>query len=112
MPHGRHIYIKSYNMAKSTICVYPQSDHTLPHWKFVFRCCAKYPSINIPDQDTDDQYSNNSPSNIFHIYHLISLCTTHRRIQFINQNNFRMCKKDSDSGKSTNIYTRKELVMM
>ena len=95
MPHGRHIYIKSYNMAKSTICVYPQSDHTLPHWKFVFRCCAKYPSINIPDQDTDDQYSNNSPSNIFHIYHLILRCTTHGRLLLNDKNNCSKCKHNS-----------------
>ena len=24
MPHGRHIYVKAYNMAKTTICVYSQ----------------------------------------------------------------------------------------
>ena len=30
MPHGRHIYAKSYDMEKATICVYPQSNHALP----------------------------------------------------------------------------------
>ena len=31
MPHGRHIYAKSYDMAKATMCAYSQSDHALPH---------------------------------------------------------------------------------
>ena len=76
MPHGRHIYVKASDMAKATICLYPHSDHALPHWKCVFRCCAKFPSINIPEQDTDDQYSNNILSIRFHVYHLIARCTT------------------------------------
>ena len=33
MPHGNHIYAKAYDMAKSTMCEYSQSDHALPHWK-------------------------------------------------------------------------------
>ena len=49
MPHGRHIYSKVFDMAKSTICAYPQYDHTLQHWKCVLRCCADCPCINIPD---------------------------------------------------------------
>ena len=62
MPHGSHIYAKAYDMSRTTICAYPQSDHELPHWKCVMQCCAKYPSINIPDQETDDQYSNSRKS--------------------------------------------------
>ena len=62
------------------MCEYPQSDHTLPHWKGVMRCCAKYPSITLPDQETDDQYSDTSPSIRFHIYHIIARCTKNRRI--------------------------------
>ena len=61
MPHGRHIYIKASDMEKVTICTYPRSDHALPHCKCVIRCFAKYPSINLADQETDDQYSDTSP---------------------------------------------------
>ena len=35
MPHGRHIYAKASDMAKATMCAYPQPDHALPHWKCV-----------------------------------------------------------------------------
>ena len=51
MPHGNHIYAKAYDMEKATMCVYPQSEHVLPQWKCVLRCCAKFPSINIPDKE-------------------------------------------------------------
>ena len=36
MPHGRHIYANAYDMAKSKICAYSQSDHASPHWKYAF----------------------------------------------------------------------------
>ena len=50
MTHGRHIYAKASDMAKAKMWTYPQSDHVLPHWKCVLRCCADCPYINIPDQ--------------------------------------------------------------
>ena len=80
MPHESHIYAKSSDMAKAKMCAYPKSDHALPHWKFVLRCFAKCPRINIPDQETYDQYYNLSPSIRFHIYQLIVRCTTHGRL--------------------------------
>ena len=80
MPHGRHIYANAYDTAKETMCAYSKSDHALPHWKCVLRFCAKYPSINLPDQETDDKHPNPSPSIRFHIYHLIARCTKHGRL--------------------------------
>ena len=71
MPHGRHIYAKAYDMENSTMCAYPQSDHALPHWKCFMRCCDKFPRVNHPDRETDDKYSDNSPSIHFPIYYLI-----------------------------------------
>ena len=62
MPHGRHIYAKASDMEKATMCAYQQSDNELTHWKYVFRCCAKFPCFNIPDNETYDKYSNTSPS--------------------------------------------------
>ena len=62
MPHGRHIYSKAFGMAKAAICAYPQSDHALPHWKCVFRCCAKFPCINIPYKEIYNQYLDTTPS--------------------------------------------------
>ena len=50
MSHGRHIYAKASDMENATMCTYPQSDHALPHWKFVLRCCADCTYININDQ--------------------------------------------------------------
>ena len=56
MPHGHHIYAKASDMEKSTMCTYPQSDHALPHWKCVLRCSAKFPCINLPDQETNKKH--------------------------------------------------------
>ena len=80
MPHERHIYAKAYDMAKAKMRANPQSDHALPHWKCVLRCCAECPSINLTEQETDDKHTNPSPSINFQIYHLISRCTKHGRL--------------------------------
>ena len=111
MPHERYVYAKSYYMEKATMCAYLHSDHLLPHWKFVLQCCAKCPSINLPDQETDDQYPDTSPSIIFHIYHLISRYTKYGRLPLIDKKRCLQCQQNPASGKSTKIFTRKELVM-
>ena len=82
MPHMRHIYSKAYDMSKEKMCAYPQSDHALPHWKCVMQCCAKCPSVNLLDQETDDQYTDNIPSIHFKICNIIAHCTTHGRLPF------------------------------
>ena len=51
MPHGSHIYAKASDIANATMCTYPQSEHALPNWKFVLRCCADCPCINITNQE-------------------------------------------------------------
>ena len=101
MPHGSHIYARAYDMAKAKMYAYPQSYHALPHWKCVMRCCANCPYANFPDQETDDQYSDISPSIRFHIYHLIANCTTHGRIPLTDRGNCCECKQDYVSEKST-----------
>ena len=100
MPHGRRIYAKAYYMEKSTMCAYSQSDHVLPHWKCVLQFCAKPPIINLPYQETDDQYPDTSPSTRFHIYHMIASCTKHVRLPLTNKTICRKC------------HAIKELVMM
>ena len=52
MTHGRHTYAKASDMAKATMCTYPQSDHAFPHWKCVLRCFDECTCINLPDQET------------------------------------------------------------
>ena len=61
------------------------------------RCCAKCPRVNLPDQETDDQYSETSPSIRFHMYHLIARCTTHGRLPLNDKNICLTCKHDCDS---------------
>ena len=112
MPRGCHIYSKASYMTKATMCAYPQLYHELPHWKYVLRCSAKCSSINIPDQEIGDQYSDTSPSIRFHVYHMIAGCLTHGGLPFNGRKICRKCKKYSVSEQSTIIYTRKGLVLM
>ena len=98
-------------MAQATICTYPQSYHTLPHWKCVLMYCADCPCINLTNQETDNHNSDTTPSIRFHIYHIIERCTAHGRVSSIDKKICYMCKQESSSDDSTKIYTRKELVM-
>ena len=111
MPHVRHIYSKVYDMSQVKMCTYPQSDHALPHWKCVLRCCAEFPCINLPDQEMDNQNSDTTPSIRFHIYHIISHCTSCGTIPLKDKKMCYMCKQEYSPDESTKIYTRKELVM-
>ena len=104
MPYGRNFYTKAYDMAKATMCANSQSDHVLPHWKYVLICCAQCPSINITDQETDDKYPKISPSISFHIYHLIARCTKHVRLTLTDKKSCHKCQQDTASGKSANIF--------
>ena len=70
------------------------------------------PSINITDQEIDDQSPNPNPSISFRIFHLISQCTKHGRLRLYDKKGFSYFQQDTASVKSTKICTRKELVMM
>ena len=89
------------------MCAYPQSYHALPHWKFVLQVCADYPCINLPVQETDNQYSETTPSIWFHIYHIISCCSSYGIIPLKDKKICHMCKQESSSDESTKIYNRK-----
>ena len=95
MTHGSNIYAKASGMAKSTMCAYPQSDNALPHWKCVLRWCADFPCNNLPDQETDNQYSDTTPSIRFHIYHIILHCTDHVIIPLKDIKICHICKQES-----------------
>ena len=112
MPHRSHIYVKARDMKKATICTYTQSDHSLPHCKCVLVCYSDCPYINLPDQETDNHYSETTPSIRYHIYHIIGSCTAYGIIILKYNKICYMCKQESSPDKSENIYTRKELVMM
>ena len=82
IPHGRHIYAKASDMEKATMCTYTQSDHKLPHCKYILRCSDECPYINPPVQETDKNDEEITPSIRFHIYHIIARCNDNGRIPF------------------------------
>ena len=106
MPHGCHIYSKAYDMANTTMCDYPHSDHALPHWKCVLRCCSECPQINIPDQETNKKNEETTPSIRFHIYHIIGRCTTHGRIPLKDKKYVTCVKKNLHQKNLQNIHQK------
>ena len=93
IPHRRHIYSKASDMAKAKMCIYTQSDHALPQRQCVLRCYSDCTCINIPNQETDNQYSDRTPTIWFHIYHIIARCTDHGIITLKDKKIFHMCKQ-------------------
>ena len=93
MPHAHHIYAKKSDIANATMCTYPQSDHALPRWKCVLRCCADCPRNNIPDQETTKKHDETTPSIRIHIYHIIGRCTAHGGIPMKDKKSFYMCEQ-------------------
>ena len=76
IPHGRHIYEISSGMVMTTMCAYPPSQHALPHWKCVLRCCYNCPRIDFPDQESDR--NNYNASTYFNTISYLSLnCTVY-----------------------------------
>ena len=53
IPHGKHMFQTASDMAMTKICAYTSSSYSLPHWKCVLYCCAKYPwtYLTIPELD-------------------------------------------------------------
>ena len=82
MTYGCHFYAKVSDMEKATMCAYHHSDNALPHCKYVFPYCDNCPCTNNTDQETDNEYSDTTPSIRFHIYHIIAGCNNHGRIIF------------------------------
>ena len=74
--------------------VHLTSDHVLPHWKCVLRCCADCLCINIPDQETTKKYEETTPSIRFHIYHIIGRCTAHGGIPVNDKKICCMCEQE------------------
>ena len=93
MSHGCHIYDTSADMVMTKMYAYPPSQHALPRWKCVLHCCANFPYIDIPDQESDRHHSKTSTSIRFNIYLLIAHCTVHGR-QPIDENIFCLCLQD------------------
>ena len=79
MTYGCHIYQTESDMAMAKMCTYPPSQHELPHWKCVLRCCEDCLCIDIPSQESDDNHSQTSPEINFHVYKMVSRCTVNGR---------------------------------
>ena len=92
--------------------VHTQSQIMRYHNKKIYCGVVPCPIINLPDQETYDQYPDTIPSIRFHVYHMIARCTKHGMLPLTDKKCCRKCQQDTASGKPTKIYTRKDLLMI
>ena len=71
-----------YEMAMATICAFLSSKYALPHWKFVLRCCAQCPQIDIPSTEADQNNLDLSRTKSLHVYKHIASFTMQYRSPF------------------------------
>ena len=48
-------------MEKAAVGTDTQSNHALPHYKFVLHFCADFPCINLTDQEIDKNMKKKNP---------------------------------------------------
>ena len=82
MSHIQHRYQIAYDMEMATICVYPPSQHTFPHWNYLLHHFENFPCIDLTSQQLYKHHSNTCPTMSFHVYHLIARCTVQGRRLF------------------------------
>ena len=94
------------------MCEYSSSKYVLPHWKCVLQWCAQFQWIDITSPESDYHNSNVSPIIRFNVYQHSVCCTVHVRRPFNENKQCQLCEASTDSIVTTELYTRKELVMM
>ena len=110
---SRMLYLKfcwRYGYENNDPC--PSQHHWIPHWKYVLRCCEKFPSISIPHQEKNTYATNTCSTISCHIYRNAS-CYNVCGIQPYKERTIcSMCSTDLISITPGKVYTRKELVLL
>ena len=112
MPHGKHMFKTSYDMAMATMCIYPSSKYSFPHWKCFLGCCSRCLCIYLPIPESDKHNTNVSPTIRFHVYHLIAHCNVHGKFHLNENQQCQFCEAPYYSIVTEKLYKRKYLVMM
>ena len=110
--HRRHIYQTSPYMDTATMCVCPSSLYELIHCKCVLHCCAKYPCIDISNQESDKNKSMICPKIHFHVYNLVSHCTVNVWRALAENKHCRLCSGVPKYMPNAKIFPRKYIVMI
>ena len=107
MPHGKHMFQISSDMAMETMCAYPSSNFAFPHWKYVFHCCAQFTQIDLPSPESYKHNSNVSPTISFHVYQHIASCNMNGRYHLNEKKQCQLCEVFTDTIVTSRLYTRK-----
>ena len=102
IPHDNHIFKTVSDIAMSTMCAYPLSKFSLPHWKYDLNFCAQCTRTDLPILESDQHNFCINPTVSFHVYQQIERCTVHGRRPFNENKQFQLCENSSDSIVTTN----------
>ena len=75
--HSFHSYNTTADMDMETMCNCTSKNHEIPHWKYVFRCCDKYPSIVLPSNEENKDTKNSCTTIRFYVYRNVSCFNVH-----------------------------------
>ena len=76
------------------------------------RCCAQFPRIDTASQKSDKNNSNTYPKISFNLYKLVLHCKMHGRFPINENKKYRLGLSVTGSVPNSNIYTRKNLLIM
>ena len=111
-PCGVHIYTKASEMATAKISPFPYLYHTIPHCKYLLRCCDKCPSMFIPSQEENIDTTNTCPTIHFmstEMHHVVYfMADFHTK----NAKHFQCVPQGLVLITSEKLYTQKEPVLL
>ena len=112
MTHVCHIHKKLSEMAIITMCDFSPYHHALPHWKYMLRCCSRYPIIVTPCQEFYSNTQNMLPTTCFNVYKIIYHFTVHVRRTFEEKITCSLYSIVKPENSNENFYSQKEIALM
>ena len=94
------------------MCPYLSQHYGIPHWKFVLRCCEKYPGIIIPHQEKNIDAKKRYSTIHVRVDRNLLRCTVHGLCLYEEQTTCSMCSADISSVTTGKLYIQKEIVLL
>ena len=91
MTHGKHMFQIDFDIAMEKMCAYPSSKYALPHFKYILRCYAQCPQIDLTIPESYQKNSNVILTIRFNVYKHIAHCNVHGRFPFNEKKKCQLC---------------------
>ena len=78
----------------------------------MLRCFEQCPHIDFLYQELNNFHTTTFPTIYFHVYNVITRCTMHVPQPLEDKKQYRLCSDYLEDVSSSNLYSRKELIIM